>query len=101
MLEILMIRYRQAHLSLSLTACKLCIPHDKAAENISLIKGKTDASLYHVNVLFACKSWAQALQMRCYLKLLNSSYMDHVTSEDVRRKIQAAIGKYDEIMTLL
>ena len=26
---------------------------------------------------------------------------NHVTSEDVRRKIQAAIGKYDELLTMV
>ena len=35
--------------------------------------------------------------MRCYRRLLNFSYKDHVTNEEVRRKIQAAIGEYDEL----
>ena len=34
--------------------------------------------------------------MRCYRRLLNISYKDHVTNEEVRRKIQAAIGEYDD-----
>ena len=33
--------------------------------------------------------------------LLNISYKDHVTNEEVRRKIQAAIGEYDELLTLV
>ena len=33
--------------------------------------------------------------MRCYRRLLNISYKDHVTNEEVRRKIQVAIGEYD------
>ena len=33
----------------------------------------------------------QAFQMRCYRRLLNISYKDHVTNEEVRKKIQAAI----------
>ena len=37
--------------------------------------------------------------MRCYRRLLNISYKDHVTSEEVRRKIQAAIGEYNELLT--
>ena len=54
--------------------------------------------------LYACESWAltaelekrtQAFEMRCCRRLLNISYKDHVTNEDVRRKIKAAIGKYD------
>ena len=39
--------------------------------------------------------------MRCYQRLLHISYKDHVTSEDVCRKIEAAIGKYDELLTLV
>ena len=33
--------------------------------------------------------------------LLNISYKDHVTNEEVRRKIQAAIGEYDELLTVV
>ena len=60
--------------------------------------------------LFACESWTltaelekrtQAFKMRCYRSLLNNSYKNHVTNEDVRRKIQAAIGKYDELLNLV
>ena len=32
---------------------------------------------------------------------MNISYKDHVTNEEVRRKIQAAIGEYDEVLTLV
>ena len=35
--------------------------------------------------------------MRCYPRLLNTSDKDHVTNEDVRKKILATIGKYDEL----
>ena len=37
--------------------------------------------------------------MRCYRRLLNISY--HVGNEEVRRKIQAATGEYDELLTLV
>ena len=43
----------------------------------------------------------QAYEMRYSQRLLNISYKNHITSEDVRRKIQAAIGKYDELLTLV
>ena len=58
--------------------------------------------------LYACESWTltaelekrtQAFEMRCFQRLLNISFKDHVTNVDVRRKIQAAIGKYDELRT--
>ena len=39
--------------------------------------------------------------MRCYRRLLNISYKDHVTNEEVRRKIQEAIGEYEELLTLV
>ena len=60
--------------------------------------------------LYACESRTltaelekrtQAFEMRCYHRLLNISYKDHVTNEEVRRKIQAAIGEYDELLTLV
>ena len=60
--------------------------------------------------LYACESWTltaelekrmQAFEMRCYRRLLNISYQDHVINEEVRRKIQAAIGEYDELLTLV
>ena len=60
--------------------------------------------------LYACESWTltaelekrtQAFEMRCYRRLLNISYKDHVTDEEVRRKIQAAIGEYDELLTMV
>ena len=43
----------------------------------------------------------QAFEIRRYRRLLNISCKDQVTNEDVRRKIQAAIGKYDELLTLV
>ena len=43
----------------------------------------------------------QAFEMRCYRRLLNISNKDHVTYEEVRRKIQAAIGEYGELLTLV
>ena len=55
--------------------------------------------------LHACESWTltaefekrtQVFEVRCYRRLLNISYKDHVTYEEVRRKIQAGIGDYDE-----
>ena len=79
--------------------------------NISLgSKVKLMGSLVISIFLYACESWTltvelekrmQAFEMRCYRRLLNISYKDHVTNEEVRRKIQAAIGEYDELLTLV
>ena len=47
--------------------------------------------------LYACESWTltaelqrriQAMEMKCYRKILHISYKDHVTNEEVRAKIQ-------------
>ena len=43
----------------------------------------------------------QAFEMRCYQRLCNILYKDHVTDKEVCRKIQAAIGEYDKLLTLV
>ena len=57
--------------------------------------------------LYACESWTltaelqrriQAMEMKCYRKILHISYKDHVTNEDVRTKIQQAIGPHVDLM---
>ena len=59
---------------------------------------------------YACESWTLtaelkkrtlAFEMRCYRRLLDISFKDHVTNEKIRRKIQAAIGKYDVLLILV
>ena len=56
--------------------------------------------------LYACESWPwqqksrEALEMRCYRRLLNISYKDHVTNEEVRNRIQNAIGVHDDLLTI-
>ena len=37
----------------------------------------------------------QAMEMRCYCKILHISYKEHVTSEEVRSKIKQAIGPHE------
>ena len=58
--------------------------------------------------LHACESWTliaelekrmQAFVMRCCRRLLNISYKDHIANGEIRRKIQAAIGEYNELLT--
>ena len=41
----------------------------------------------------------QAMEMRCYCKILHISYKDHVTNEEVRAKIQQAIGPHEDLLT--
>ena len=60
--------------------------------------------------LYACESSTlaaeierriQALEMRCYRRLLNISYKDHVTNEEVRNRIQNATGMHDDLVTMI
>ena len=39
----------------------------------------------------------QAMEMRCYCKILCISYKDHVTNKEVRAKIQQAIGPHEDL----
>ena len=39
--------------------------------------------------------------MRCYRKILHISYKDHVTNEEVRAKIQHAIGPHKDPLTIV
>ena len=60
--------------------------------------------------LYACESWTltaelqgriQAMEMRCYCKILHISYTDHVTNEEVLAKIQQAIGPHEDLLTIV
>ena len=41
------------------------------------------------------------MEMRCYRKILHISYKDHVTNEEVRAKIQLAIGPHEDLLTIV
>ena len=56
--------------------------------------------------LYACESGTltaelqrriQAMEMRCYRKILHILYKDHVTNEEVRAKIQQATGPHEDL----
>ena len=60
--------------------------------------------------LYACESGTltaelprriQAMEMRCYCKILCISYKDHVTNDEVRAKIQQAIGPHENLLTIV
>ena len=80
-------------------------------KNISLAsKVKLMRTLILSTFLYACESWTltaeierriQALEMRCYRRLLNISYKDHVTNEEVRNRVQYAIGVHDDLLTMV
>ena len=79
-------------------------------KNISLAS-KLMRTLILVSIfLFACGSWTltaeierrmQSLEMGCYRRLLNISYKEHVTNEEVRNRIQNAIGVHDDLLTMV
>ena len=70
-------------------------------KNISLASNvKFMRTLILSTFLYACESWTltadierniQGLEIRCYRRLMNISYKDHVTNE-VRNRIQNATG---------
>ena len=60
--------------------------------------------------LYACESRTlkaelqrriQAMEMRCYHKILHISHKDNVTNEEVRAKIQQAIGPHEDLLTIV
>ena len=60
--------------------------------------------------LYACESWTlraelqrriQAMETRCYCKILYISYKDHVTNEEVRAKIQQAIEPHEDLLIIV
>ena len=60
--------------------------------------------------LYACESRTltaelqrriQATEMRCYRKILRISYNDHVTNEEIRAKVQQAIGPHEDLLTIV
>ena len=59
---------------------------------------------------YACESWTltaqlqrrmQIMEMRCYRKVLRNSCKDRVTNEEVRAKIQQAIGPHKDLLTIV
>ena len=60
--------------------------------------------------LYACESWTltaeiqrriQAMETRCYRKMLHISYKDHITNEEVRAKIRQALGPHEDLLTIV
>ena len=80
-------------------------------KNISLAsKVKLMRTLILSTFLYACESWTltaeierriQTLEMRCYRRLLYISYKDDVTNEEVRNRIQNAIGMHYDLLTMV
>ena len=67
-------------------------------------------SLVTSNFLYACESWTlttdlqriiQAMEMRCYCKILHISYKHHVTNAKLRAKIKHAVGPREDLLTIV
>ena len=79
--------------------------------NISLAsKVKLMRTLILSIFLYVCESWTltteierriKAVEMRCYSRLLNIFYKNHVTIEEVRNRIQNAPGVQDDLLTMV
>ena len=59
--------------------------------------------------LYACESLTltaelhiriQAMEMKGYRNILHILYKDHITNEEVRAKIQQAIGPHEDLLTI-
>ena len=98
---------RIAQTTAALSGLKI-IWRDKSTSLASKVKLMRTLILF--TFLYAYESWTltaeigrriQALEMRCYRRLLNMSYKDHVTNEEVHNRIQNAIGVQDDLLTMV
>ena len=73
-------------------------------------KIKLMRSLVLAIFLYACETWTltadlerriEALETKCFRRVLGISYKDHVTNVEVKEKIKTAIGKYDALLTIV
>ena len=60
--------------------------------------------------LYACETWTltaelerriQAFEMRCYRKIFGITFKDRVRNEEVRSQVTAAIGRHDDLLTIV
>ena len=73
---------------------------------------RTKVRLLHTLIisimLYACEAWTlnadlqrriQAVEMRCLRRLLGISYKDHVTNNEVRRRVTQQVRHYEDLLT--
>ena len=80
-------------------------------KNISLrSKIRLMRSLIMSIFLYACESWTltaeierriQAIEMRCYRRLLGITYRDHITNEAVKSQIRQEIGPFEGLSNIV
>ena len=80
-------------------------PHSRTPKKIQLMR-----SLVTSIFLYTCESWTltaelqrgiQTIGMRYYRKILRISCKGHVTNEEVRAKIQQAIGPHEDLLMIV
>ena len=58
--------------------------------------------------LYACETWTltanlqkkiQAMELRCYRRLLGISYKDHITNEEILKTITKHVNNYENLLT--
>ena len=68
------------------------------------------ALIYTLTFLYVCESWTlnaetqrriQAVETRSLRNVLGISYTDHVTNEEVWRRITQQVGYYEELLTVV
>ena len=98
---------RTAHTTAALTRLKP-VWNDRSISLSSKIR--PTRSLLTSILLCACELWTltadiqrkiQAMEIRCYRKILHISYKDHVTNEEGRATIQQAIGPQEYFLTIV
>ena len=52
-----------------------------------------------ISVICIAAKKNQAMEMRCYRKILRISYKDRDTNEEIRAKIRQAIGSHEDLLT--
>ena len=55
----------------------------------------------HIYITAELQRRMQAMEMRCYRKILHISYKDHASNDEVRAKIQQAIGPHEDLLTIV
>ena len=73
-------------------------------------KIKLMRSLVTSILLYSSESWTltaeiekriQAAEMRCFRRLLNISYREHITNVEVKSRISKAIGSFEDLLTVV
>ena len=68
------------------------------------LQDQTDASIS----LYACETWTitadierriQAMEMKCFRKLLGISYTDHITNKEAKTRTENATGPFEDLLT--